>query len=355
MCSRVSQLLPRLVHVAFFVLVVALEFELRKCCAHLRKSTSLNMNRPQLLVLASVFTVLFAYRIVDTPDQAAQTPVFTVGLPGAAGRETDPRHEKYNAQIHPVGAPGSVTQPNIYRGTLPRVTCPGGGSHGCSSDLAGKCDSRTGLWVCTPGYSGRSCEKCKATHVRDASEACVLRIQCPKDCSGKGACNATTGRCDCRQGMTGLDCSAEVCKSSDPFCKSCEPSGRCAVCEGGFFLNRTWSQSSPLCVPCVVFDPACSSCVEARCSECADPLLTGARATGARAVDMAAYSGTLAAWLAARGLPSPGPAGTCCRPADPLALAADAEAANALPGHHVAFGSHDPECSGAARVFELVR
>lgn len=315
--------------------------------------------RVAALVACTLQTTANSYRIVDFGDATtgAQRPTFSVYDSSNVGHENDPviaGRPTHDA----IGIAGTQTQPHIYRGVFGRVPCPGmvhdaaSGMPYCSSTAAGRCDTRSGLCVCSPGYAGVSCNKCKPTHSRQA-DGCVAKVACPNNCGGAGTCNVTSGACVCRRGHTGADCSVLVCRNLDPFCKACtdEAASQCAECEDGFYLNlgrNIFNSTGALCIPCTVHDPACSACDAQRCLSCADPLLHSAARSGNRAQDAA---GT---WLQPQYGLTPAPAGSACRlvPPHPDAPDSGAIASDAL--QLLPFGAQDPPQFSAARPYELM-
>eukprot|EP00727_Mastigamoeba_balamuthi_P006037 m51a1_g2052 putative egf-like domain-containing protein (1267) ;mRNA; f:1393315-1397842 len=102
----------------------------------------------------------------------------------------------------------------------------------CTDERHGICDGSTGECHCREGFAGPSCsvsgKKCPG-NCTDAAHGncdhttgqCLCRragelqyggddcsaVVCVRNCSGVGTCNTATGRCECPEGLTGLDCS----------------------------------------------------------------------------------------------------------------------------------------------------
>ena len=117
--------------------------------------------------------------------------------------------------------------------------------------------------VCTEGFHGADCSvrNCPSNSVKNwcsgnglcsngkcechdgfSGADCAVRA-CPNDCSGHGACNAMTGKCDCTACKScpikygGEDCSLKVCPNN------CNGHGKCAQgvcqCDAGFTGAQT--------------------------------------------------------------------------------------------------------------------
>ena len=75
--------------------------------------------------------------------------------------------------------------------------CPGASSE-CSGH--GACHATSGACSCTTGWTGSDC----------ATEAVSSPKACPDDCSSHGTCNEATGVCACASGYTGSNCATAV-------------------------------------------------------------------------------------------------------------------------------------------------
>jgi hypothetical protein len=107
--------------------------------------------------------------------------------------------EQCAAGFHADGAGGCVLDEQCIE-----TTC---GGHG-------NCTATAGVTACTcdPAYAPPNCDRCASGHHRDRDELCVADEVCsPGDCSGHGACDASTGtiRCTCDEGYWGEAC--ELC------------------------------------------------------------------------------------------------------------------------------------------------
>lgn len=67
---------------------------------------------------------------------------------------------------------------------------------------------------------------------------------CPNDCSALGSCNPSTGRCNCKAGYSGSDCSVKVCAIPCYNGGSCGADGVCQ-CPGGFSGHGCLKKSCP--------------------------------------------------------------------------------------------------------------
>ncbi|KAL6097440.1 lama1 [Pungitius sinensis] len=143
-------------------------------------------------------------------------------------------------------ASGFHGNPQALGGTCVRCECNG------NVDLgeAGHCDTVTGECLrCLGNTGGRHCEVCQPGYYGDAVHAKDCR-ECGCDVNGalSSVCDVTTGRCFCRENVTGLTCdrcqsgyfglqSAEGCQvcgcnQTGSLSESCDENGRCQCVEG---------------------------------------------------------------------------------------------------------------------------
>jgi len=99
----------------------------------------------------------------------------------------------------------------------------------CPNDCSGHgvCDVNAGVCTCAEGWSGTDCSAsppcvhhCSGHGMCELGvcycsagaygEACEF-LSCPKGCSGRGHCDATTGHCECWSGYGGEDCTSRTC------------------------------------------------------------------------------------------------------------------------------------------------
>ncbi|VDO79594.1 unnamed protein product, partial [Onchocerca flexuosa] len=95
----------------------------------------------------------------------------------------------------------------------------------CKNDAG--CDPLTGECICTPGWTGKSCEKPCSKN--------FYGINCSQECQCKNGavCDPVNGECICAEGWIGSDCSVS-CPSGEK--KDCLGSCPCVhgTCAGGF-------------------------------------------------------------------------------------------------------------------------
>ena len=82
----------------------------------------------------------------------------------------------------------------------------------------GTCNNTTGKCTCKNGYTGDDC-----------SISPSISPKCPT-CKNNGTCNTTTGKCTCKNGYTGDDCS--ISPSISPKCPTCKNNGTCNTTTG---------------------------------------------------------------------------------------------------------------------------
>ncbi|KJH49983.1 laminin EGF-like protein [Dictyocaulus viviparus] len=85
--------------------------------------------------------------------------------------------------------------------------------------------------ACKPGYTGQYCESCTVGYFGEPSvpEGFCQSCDCHPDGSLHGACHSHTGQCECRDGVTGRDCSQ--CQHRHAFM-----GGVCTSCDQGCYL-----------------------------------------------------------------------------------------------------------------------
>ncbi|XGW21734.1 hypothetical protein V3C99_004587, partial [Haemonchus contortus] len=85
--------------------------------------------------------------------------------------------------------------------------------------------------ACKPGYTGQYCESCIIGYFGEPSTpgGFCQSCDCHPDGSLNGACNPLTGQCECREGVTGRDCSR--CQHRHAFI-----GGVCTSCDQGCYL-----------------------------------------------------------------------------------------------------------------------
>ncbi|KAJ1350105.1 hypothetical protein KIN20_005822 [Parelaphostrongylus tenuis] len=85
--------------------------------------------------------------------------------------------------------------------------------------------------ACKPGYTGQYCESCMVGYFGEPSlpDGFCQSCDCHPDGSLHGACNPRTGQCECRNGVTGRDCSQ--CQHRHAFI-----GGVCTSCDQGCYL-----------------------------------------------------------------------------------------------------------------------
>ena len=145
----------------------------------------------------------------------------------------------------------------------------------CPRDCSGrgKCQHTTGTCVCSDRYHGDGCQY----------------IHCPGDCNGRGSCDATTGVCTCGASFHAPACAAGACTPSCTNGGTCDETlGRCK-CAPLFFGEACEIDASPTA--------AAEACAGAATDAVATPDCAAAFATagGTGAVNCAAgctYSGS---------------------------------------------------------------
>jgi hypothetical protein len=217
-----------------------------------------------LLVLASPTA---AYRIVNDPPQPPwDQPDHERFVPyesGFTNRINDP-DVKFGLRNN-EGGPFAENVPVQFEGVHPRQNCPNmvgpiNSQYYCRGAEFGYCDRRSGTCWCETGYAGEGCDQCAHAYYAEG-DLCLPRVYCPNDCSGNGACNYTTGECDCRDHRLGADCSTPYCKKFDDNCVECEVN-RCTRCIDGYFSKDSVCLSCQVCALSYVNDgDLCQSAV----------------------------------------------------------------------------------------------
>ncbi|VTJ74919.1 Hypothetical predicted protein [Marmota monax] len=156
------------------------------------------------------------------------------------------------------------------------------GCHRCDCSILGSqrdmpCDEESGRCLCLPNVVGPKCDQCAPYHWKLASGRGCEPCACDPHNSLSPQCNQFTGQCPCREGFSGLKCSAAALIRQCPDrtygdvatgCRACDcdfrgtenlgcdkASGRC-LCRPGLTgrrcdqCQRGYCDRYPVCVAC---------------------------------------------------------------------------------------------------------